>query len=60
MDAKDEFAEKQKEIGEKLVELNQQYKTIQATTMENMEAMNSQLRDNFEKMKAFAEGWMKK
>jgi hypothetical protein len=53
MDAKDEF-------GEKLVELNQQYKTIQATTMENMEAMNSQLRDNFEKMKAFAEGWMKK
>ncbi|MDZ4669158.1 MAG: hypothetical protein SGJ00_14920 [bacterium] len=60
MDAKDGLAEKQKEIGEKLVELNQHYKTMQTTAKENMELMNSQLRENFEKMKAFAEGWMKK
>jgi hypothetical protein len=33
---------------------------MQNTAMENMELMNSQLRENFEKMKAFAEGWMKK
>ncbi|MCG9880634.1 MAG: hypothetical protein MH472_08545 [Bacteroidia bacterium] len=60
MDARDEMAEKQKEIGEKMIELNQQFQQIQSTAFKNMEEMNAQLRENFEKMKAYAEGWMKK
>ncbi|MCF8253608.1 MAG: hypothetical protein K9H61_13645 [Bacteroidia bacterium] len=60
MDAKDTMEEKQKEIGEKMNEMNQQFKTIQDAAMENIDDMNRQLRENFEKMKAYAEGWMKK
>lgn len=60
MDAKEELADKQKEIGDKMLELNNQFKTIQHQAMENMDEMNKQLRENFEKMKAYAEGWMKK
>lgn len=60
MDAKDEAEEKKKELNEKIVELNNQFKTMQATAMENMEDMNRQLRENFEKMKVYAEGWFKK
>ena len=60
MDAKDTLQDKQKEISEKMVELNGQFKTIQNAAMENVDEMNKQLRENFEKMKAYAEGWMKK
>ncbi|OYU97483.1 MAG: hypothetical protein CFE21_04100 [Bacteroidetes bacterium B1(2017)] len=60
MDAKDELKDKQKEISDKMIELNQQFKTIQQTAMENVDEMNKQLRENFEKMKAYAEGWTKK
>jgi hypothetical protein len=60
MDAKEEVEEKKKELNDKIVELNNQFKTIQATAMENMEEVNRQLRENFEKMKVFAEGWFKK
>ncbi|MFY8190395.1 MAG: hypothetical protein ACOVK9_05460 [Bacteroidia bacterium] len=60
MDAKDEMAEKQKAISEKMIELNQQFHQIQSTAFKNMEEVNTQLRENFEKMKAYAEGWMKK
>jgi hypothetical protein len=60
MDAKDEMADKTKAIGEKMTELNQQFKTIQDEAKNNLEEMNQQLRNNFEKMKAYAEGWMKK
>jgi hypothetical protein len=60
MDAKEEVEEKKKELNDKIVELNNQFKTMQASAMENMEDMNRQLRENFEKMKVFAEGWFKK
>ncbi len=60
MEAKDELEEKQKEIGEKMLELNQQFKTIQQAAMENMDEVNKQLRENFERMKAITEGWLKK
>jgi thymidylate synthase len=60
MDAKDTMEEKQKEIGEKMTELNQQFKTIQSAAIDNIDDMNRQLRENFEKMRAYAEGWMKK
>jgi hypothetical protein len=60
MDAKETLEEKQKEISEKMVELNSQFKTIQSAAMENVDEMNKQLRDNFDKMKAYAVGWMKK
>lgn len=60
MDAKETLEEKQKEISEKMVELNGQFKTIQSAAMENVDEMNKQLRDNFDKMKAYAVSWMKK
>jgi hypothetical protein len=60
MDAKEEVEEKKKELNEKIVELNNQFKSMQSTAMENMEDMNRQLRENFEKMKVYAEGWFKK
>lgn len=60
MDARDEAAEKQKEIHQKMQELNQQFKTIQQTAMNSMDDMNKQLRESFEKMRVYAEGWMKK
>ncbi|MBU3662128.1 MAG: hypothetical protein FGM41_02895 [Bacteroidetes bacterium] len=60
MDAKDEAEEKRKELNDKIVELNNQFKGMQQTAMDNMEEMNRQLRDNFEKMKVYAEGWFKK
>jgi predicted nucleic acid-binding Zn-ribbon protein len=60
MDAKDEVEEKKKELNEKIVELNNQFKTIQESAMENLEDLNRQLRENFEKMKVYAEGWFKK
>lgn len=60
MDAKDEMEVKQKAISEKMIELNQQFQQIQTTAFKNMEEVNAQLRENFEKMKAYAEGWMKK
>lgn len=60
MDAKDEMAEKQKAIHDKMIELNQQFQQMQSTTYKNMEEVQAQLRENFEKMKAYAEGWMKK
>lgn len=60
MDAKDDVAEQQKAIGEKITELNQQYLQMQKSAIDNMEEMNRQLRDNFEKMRTFAEGWFRK
>jgi hypothetical protein len=60
MDAKDEMEDKQKAIHDKMIELNQQFQQIQTTAFKNMEEVNAQLRENFEKMKAYAEGWMKK
>lgn len=60
MDAKDDLAEQQKALGEKINELNQQYMHMQKSAMDNMEEMNRQLRDNFEKMRTFAEGWFRK
>jgi len=60
MDAKDEVEEKRKELNDKIVELNNQFKSIQETAMENVEDINRQLRENFEKMKVYAEGWFKK
>ena len=60
MEAKEEMAEKQKEIGDKMLELNQQFKTIQQTAMENIDEVNKTLRENFERMKAATEGWLKK
>lgn len=60
MDAKDEVEEKRKELNDKIVELNNQFKGMQQSAMDNMEEMNRQLRENFEKMKVYAEGWFKK
>jgi hypothetical protein len=60
MEAKEEMHEKQKEIGDKMLELNQQFKTIQQTAMENIDEVNKTLRENFERMKAVTEGWLKK
>jgi vacuolar-type H+-ATPase subunit E/Vma4 len=41
-------------------ELSTHFKTIQEAATENIEEMNTQLKDNFEKMKSFAESWFKK
>lgn len=60
MDAKDNLEEKRKELNDKIVELNNQFKDMQQTAMDNMEELNRQLRENFEKMKVYAEGWFKK
>ncbi len=60
MDLNDELKEKQKEISEKMGELSNHFKTLQEAATENIEEMNMQLKDNFEKMKSFAESWFKK
>jgi Asp-tRNA(Asn)/Glu-tRNA(Gln) amidotransferase C subunit len=60
MELNDELKEKQKEISEKIGELSTHFKTIQEAATENIEEMNTQLKDNFEKMKSFAESWFKK
>ncbi len=43
-----------------MLELNQQFKAIQQTAMENIDEVNKTLRENFERMKAATEGWLKK
>lgn len=60
MELNDELKEKQKEIGEKMGDLSNHFKAMQETATENLEEMNNQLKENFEKMKSFAESWFKK
>ncbi len=60
MDAKEEAENARKEINEKMQELGENFKKTQQTAMQNIEEFNKQMKDGFEKMKSFAEGWMKK
>ncbi len=60
MEAKEEAENARKEIQEKMNELGEHFKATQQTAMQNMEAFNKQMKEGFEKMKTFAEGWMKK
>ncbi|MDP1726151.1 MAG: hypothetical protein Q8M15_05165 [Bacteroidota bacterium] len=60
MEAKEEAENARKEIQEKIHELGEHFKATQQTAMQNMEAFNKQMKEGFEKMKTFAEGWMKK
>lgn len=60
MEAKEEAENARKEIQEKMQELGEQFKATQQTAMQNLEEFNKQMKEGFEKMKTFAEGWMKK
>ncbi len=60
MDAKDEAENARKEIQEKMNELGEQFKNIQQSALQNVEDINKQMKESYEKMKTFAEGWMKK
>lgn len=60
MEAKEEAENARKEIQEKMQELSDQFKATQQTAMQNLEEFNKQMKEGFEKMKSFAEGWMKK
>lgn len=60
MDAKDEAEQARKAINDKMNELTEQYKNMQQTAMKSLEDFNTQMKEGYEKMKTFTEGWMKK
>ncbi len=60
MDAKDEAEQARKAINDKMNELTEQYKSMQQTAMKSLEDFNTQMKEGYEKMKSFTEGWIKK
>ncbi len=60
MDSKDKVDEFQKAMTEKMNEMSNHFKQAQEIGKQNLEGWNSLMKENYEKMKTFAEDWTKK
>jgi len=60
MDSKDEAEKIRKEMNEKMNEINVHFKQAQELGKQNLEEWNKLMKENYEKMKSFADDWMKK